>query len=53
MEQTQKTYPDRIRGLAEDIDCSTIMAEYDFVSKRLRMLADELEEWLKQKPSEA
>ncbi len=53
MEQTQKSYLDRIRSLAEDIDCAETMSEYDFISKRLRMLADELEEWLKQEIPEA
>ena len=47
MEQT-KSYPDRIRGLATDIDCAETMSEYDFIALRLRRLADELEEWLKQ-----
>ncbi len=51
MEQTPKSYPDRIRSLAEDIDCAEIMSEYDFISKRLRLLSDELEEWLKQELS--
>jgi len=50
MEQTLKTYPDRVRGLAEDIDCAETMAEYDFIATRLRKLADELEEWLAQQP---
>lgn len=53
MEQTQKSYPYRIRSLAEDIDCAEIMSEYDFIANRLRKLADELEEWLKQELSEA
>jgi len=48
MEQSTKSYPDRVRGLAEDIDCAKIRAEYDFIAIRLRRLADELEEWLKQ-----
>ena len=48
MDQT-KSYPDQVRGLAEDIDCAETMSEYDFVSSRLRQLADELEELLKQK----
>ena len=46
MDQT-KSYPDQVRGLAEDIDCAETMSEYDFVSSRLRQLADELEELLK------
>ena len=50
MEQKLKTYPDRVRGLAEDIDCAETMAEYDFIATRLRKLADELEEWLAQQP---
>jgi hypothetical protein len=32
-----------------DIDMAETMSEYDFVATRLRKLADELEEWLKQK----
>ena len=47
MEQT-KSYPDRIRGLATDIDCAETMSEYDFIANRLRRLADELEERMKQ-----
>jgi hypothetical protein len=47
MDQT-KLYPDRIRGLATDIDCAETMSEYDFIASRLRRLADELEEWVKQ-----
>jgi hypothetical protein len=48
MEESTNSYPDRVRSLAEDIDCAQMMAEYDFVAIRLRKLADELEEWLKQ-----
>ena len=47
LEQT-KSYPDRIRGLATDIDCAETMSEYDFIANRLRRLADELEERMKQ-----
>jgi hypothetical protein len=51
MNNKQKSYADRIRGMAEDIDCAQVMVEYDFIAKKLRELADELEEELAQEPS--
>jgi hypothetical protein len=51
MNNKQKSFADRIRGMAEDIDSAQVMVEYDFIAKRLRELADELEEKLVQKPS--
>jgi len=45
------SYADRIRGIAHDIDCAQAMVEYDFIAKRLRELADELEDVLEQEPS--
>ena len=45
------SYADRIRGIAHDIDRAQVMVEYDFIAKRLRELADELEEKGEQKPS--
>jgi uncharacterized coiled-coil DUF342 family protein len=50
MDKKQKSFSDRIRGMAEDIDCSQTMVEYDFIANRLRELADELEEKLEQEP---
>ena len=51
MNNKQISYADRIRGIADDIDCAQVMAEYDFIAKKLRELADELEEKLEQEPS--
>lgn len=54
MDNKQKSYPDRIRIIAEDIECAEQMGEYDFLAHRLRELANELEEKLKQEiPKEA
>ena len=53
MKDQQRSFPDRFRGLALDIDMAETMSEYDFVASRLRKLADELEEWLKQEQLEA
>ncbi len=53
MKNQQQSFPDRFRGLALDMDMAQIMGEYDFVASRLRKLADELEEWLKQERLEA
>jgi hypothetical protein len=47
----QKSYADRIRGIANDIDCAQFLMEYDFIAKRLRELADELEDKLEQESS--
>jgi hypothetical protein len=52
MKDQQRSFPYRFRGLAMDIDMAETMSEYDFVASRLRKLADELEEWLKQKQLE-
>jgi hypothetical protein len=52
MKDQQRSFPDQFRGLALDIDMAETMSEYDFVATRLRKLADELEEWLKQKQFE-
>ena len=52
MKDQQRSFPDRFRGLALDIDMAETMSEYDFVASRLRKLSDELEEWLKQEPLE-
>ena len=48
MEPTIKSYPDRVRSLAVDLECAQHMVEYKFVAERLKKLADELEEWLRQ-----
>ncbi len=54
MSNKQKSYPDRIRIIAEDINAAELLYEYDFQAKRLRELANELEETLKQEfPKEA
>ncbi len=54
MSNKQKSYPDRVRVIAEDIDCAKYKFEYDFIAKKLRELADELDEKLKQElPKEA
>ena len=48
MNDNQKSYPDRIRIIAEDIDSAVSMAEYEYLAHRLRRLANALEEKLKQ-----
>jgi hypothetical protein len=52
MENQKRSFPDQVRGLALDIDMAQTMAEYVFVAKRLRDLADDLEELLKQLPND-
>ena len=42
MKDQQRSFPDRFRGLALDIDMAETMSEYDFVASRLRKLADEV-----------
>ena len=51
MNDNHLSYADRIRGIAEDIDCAQVMVEYDFIAKKLRELADELEVKGEQEPS--
>jgi hypothetical protein len=54
MSNNQKSYPDRIRRIAGDIESAVSRGEYDFAANKLRELANELEEKLKQEiPKEA
>ena len=48
MSNNQNSYPDRIRRIAGDIESAISMGEYDFAANKLRELANELEEKLKQ-----
>ena len=47
----QETYPDKIRKIALDITLIKHFMELEMQAKRLRELADELEERLKQEPT--
>jgi hypothetical protein len=53
MEQTAETYPHRIRKIAMDLTMAKHIMEMELQATRLREIADELEEWLKQERSEA
>ena len=48
MEQTTETYPHRIRKIAMDLTLAQHIMEMELQATRLREIADELEEWLKQ-----
>jgi len=49
MDQTTETYPNRIRKIATDLTLAQHIMEMELQATRLREIADELEEWLKQK----
>jgi hypothetical protein len=53
MEQTKETYPNRIRKIAVDLAEARYKMEMELQATRLLEIADELEEWLKQKQFEA
>ena len=53
MEQTKETYPNRIRKIAMDLTLARHKMEMAHQATRLLEIADELEEWLKQKQFEA
>ena len=48
MDQTTETYPDKIRKIALDITLVKHFMELEMQATRLREIADELEELLKQ-----
>ena len=48
MDQTTETYPHRIRKIAMDLTLAKHIMEMELQATRLREVADELEEWLKQ-----
>jgi len=50
VEQTQETFPHRIRKIATDLILVRHIMENELQAKRLQELADELEEQLKQNP---
>jgi hypothetical protein len=52
MEQTAETYPDKIRKIAMDLTLAKHIMEMELQASRLREIADELEEWLKQEQLE-
>jgi hypothetical protein len=52
MEQTKETYPNRIRKIAMDLTLARHKMEMAHQASRLREIADELEEWLKQEQFE-
>ena len=49
MDQTTETYPHRLRKIAMDLTLAKHIMEMELQAARLREIADELEEWLKQK----
>lgn len=49
MDQKTQTYPHRIRKIAMDLTLAKHIMEMELQATRLREIADELEEWLKQK----
>jgi hypothetical protein len=54
LNNNQKSYPDRIRSIAGDIESAEHTGELDFLANKPRKLANELEEKLKQEiPKEA
>jgi hypothetical protein len=53
MESNRKSYPEKIRCIAEDITQMQQLAELDHSVNQLRKIADDLEEWLKQEQLEA
>jgi hypothetical protein len=53
MEQTTESYPHRIRKIAMDLTLAQHIMEMELQATRLREIADELEEWLKQERFEA
>jgi hypothetical protein len=48
MNDNQKSYPDQIRRIAGDIESAVSRGEYNFAANKLRELANELGEKLKQ-----
>ncbi len=52
MDQTTETYPHRIRKIATDLTLAQHIMEMELQASRLREIADELEEWLKQEQFE-
>jgi len=48
MEQTQESYPDRIRRIAEDLAHVQYLLELELHVERLRQIADEIEGQLKE-----
>ena len=52
MEHIAESYPHRIRKIAVDLTLAQHIMEMELQANRLREIADELEEWLKQERSE-
>jgi hypothetical protein len=53
MDKATETYPRRIRKIAMDITLVKHFMELEMQASRLREVADELEEWLKQEQLES